>query len=89
MTRVSQHFDLGLSQPQLDFVDVKIETDTPQGKEMRVIGVADDGSEPRSPSACFDWPGRQHRRHVPTIRRRGHAGDAGLELGEVVDRVVH
>ncbi len=28
MTRVSERFELGLSQPQLDFVDVAIETDT-------------------------------------------------------------
>jgi hypothetical protein len=28
MTRVSEHFALGLSQPQLDFVDVDVETDT-------------------------------------------------------------
>jgi hypothetical protein len=28
MTRVSEYFDLGLAQPQLDFVDVAIETDT-------------------------------------------------------------
>lgn len=28
MTRVSEHFDLGLAQPQLDFVDVDVETDT-------------------------------------------------------------
>ena len=28
MTRVSEHFSLGLNQPQLDFVDVAIDTDT-------------------------------------------------------------
>jgi hypothetical protein len=28
MTRVSEHFDLGVSQPQLDFVDVDLATDT-------------------------------------------------------------
>lgn len=41
MTRVSEHFDLGLSQPQLDFVDVKIETDTRVYLDPRALTLLD------------------------------------------------
>lgn len=41
MTRVSEHFDLGLSQPQLDFVDVAIDTDTRVFLDPRALLLLD------------------------------------------------
>lgn len=41
MTRVSERFDLGLSQPQLDFVDVKIESDTRVFVDPRALTTLD------------------------------------------------
>jgi hypothetical protein len=41
MTRISEHFDLGLSQPQLDFVDVKIESDTRVFIDPRALTTLD------------------------------------------------
>lgn len=41
MTRVSEHFDLGLAQPQLDFVDVKIESDTRVYLDPRALTLLD------------------------------------------------
>lgn len=41
MTRVSEYFDLGMGQPQLDFVDVKIETDTRVYLDPRALTLLD------------------------------------------------
>jgi hypothetical protein len=41
MTRASEYFDLGMSQPQLDFVDVAIETDTKVYLDPRALTLLD------------------------------------------------
>jgi hypothetical protein len=41
MTRISEHFDLALSQPQLDFVDTKIESDTRVFIDPRALTTLD------------------------------------------------